>query len=80
MHRLTVTATFHPQVWINDYAVDIDGPVPFEVSLSADEAKAILAAGDDSYEADTLWHDAPIAPVVDHGGPFYVDAPPWKRL
>jgi hypothetical protein len=71
--RLTVTALFHPQVWVGDYAMNIDGTVPFEVSLTVEEAREIIAAGDASMEADALWQGSPMARTVDHGGPFLIE-------
>ncbi len=70
---ITVTAIFHPEVWINDYAVEIDSMLPFHVTLSLEEAAKILAAGDNSYETDNLWHDSSESEKVNHGGPFTIE-------
>ena len=61
---------FHPQAWINDYAVEVDaeGPTEFEVGEVAADVR------DDSYPSDNL-RDHENAPqwVKDWGGPFYVE-------
>ena len=71
-------ATFHPQAWINDYAVLVDaqGPTTWDVTTllsamtSPERDKAMEA---DSYESDDL-RAAENAPewVREWRGPFYV--------
>jgi len=63
-------ARFHPQAWVNDYAITVDpeGEVEWEVG---EEAASLT---DDSYESDDLrFH--PNAPdwVKDWSGPFYIE-------
>lgn len=62
-------ATFHPQAWVNDYAVpaDAEGPTTWDVGSDGDGMR------DDTYESDNLrFH--PNAPewVRDWCGPFYI--------
>lgn len=61
---------FHPQAWINDYAVAVDpeGETVFEVGDLPADMK------DDSYESDEL-HTHENAPqwVKDWHGPFYIE-------
>jgi hypothetical protein len=63
------TATFHPQAWINDYAIDVDAEG--ETTWMVDDSALALTA--DSYESDEL-RFADNAPqwVKDWSGPFYV--------
>jgi len=73
-----VRAKFHPQAWINDYAVDVDPEGP----LTWDVTDAILAMGktralelQDSDYATDVFRDASGAPewVREWSGPFYVE-------
>jgi hypothetical protein len=67
-----IMARFVPQAWINNYAVNIDGEVEFDVTekiLAMPKAKA-LAMRDDQDETDELARDAGF--LENHGGPFYV--------
>lgn len=64
-----ILATFHPQCWINGYAVECDdGTFTVDVTdkvLAIGKAKA-LTLRDDDYNTDGLvWHE--------HRGPFYVE-------
>jgi hypothetical protein len=64
------TAIFHPQAWVNDYAIEVDpeGDTAFEVGDVPDSVE------DDSYESDNL-RDHENAPqwVKDWSGPFYIE-------
>lgn len=71
------TATFTPQAWQNDYAIEVDpeGPTTWDVTP---EVEAILAKGKpvpdpDTYESDDLRYAA-AAPqwTADWTGPFYI--------
>ncbi len=72
---ITVIATFHPQAWINDYAVEIDGSREFEITLTVEKAREILEEGngDDSYETDHLWSTSPLCLEEGHTGPFWIE-------
>jgi hypothetical protein len=66
-----ITATFQPQAWINDYAVETDGRTQFDCTktvlrLSLAEIKKLR---DDQYETDNLLPDSVMG---SHSGPFYV--------
>lgn len=72
-NTITVKAHYVPQVWINDYAMDLEeGTFEFEVTLTIEEAKQLLKEGDDSYATDFLLQRAPEGGNVDHPGPFKV--------
>jgi hypothetical protein len=68
-----VQATFVPQVWIGDHAVEAGEPVSFDVT---DQIVAAGPAGfeiaDDSYEADALWQGSIAGVASTHSGPFKV--------
>lgn len=67
---------FHPQAWVNDYAVEVDpqGPTQYEVEDSDIES----GWESDTYETDAL-KDHPNAPewVREWQGPFWVDVDFW---
>lgn len=66
-------ATFRPQAWINDYAVDIDGSVRFDATepfLSLPLAR-IRAFQQNNYDSDYLSDALPQR--NEHSGPFEVD-------
>ncbi len=72
-----IIATFVPQVWVNDYAMEVDpeGEDTWDVTdeiLAMPREKA-LALQDCDYESDAL-RELPSAPewVRDWGGPFSV--------
>lgn len=76
----TIRATFHPQAWVNDYALDADpeGAVSWEVT-PAYLAELFEKLGEEvlesnTYESDDLRYD-PAAPewVRNWGGPFWVE-------
>lgn len=73
-----IIARFHPQAWVNDYAVPVDpeGEVEFDVTdaiLAMNRDKA-LALEDDTYDTDDLQYSAH-APewIKEWSGPFYVE-------
>lgn len=73
-----VIARFHPQAWINNYAVEVDpeGPVEFDVTdavLAMSRAEA-WALADDDYDTDFL-RELSTAPewIRDWRGPFRVE-------
>lgn len=64
-----ILAIFHPQAWINDYAVEIDGQRTIDVTeriLAMPRAQA-LAIRDDQLESDHLLTDEE---MNHHSGPF----------
>jgi hypothetical protein len=76
--RTRFYATFHPQAWFNDWAVDADpeGPITWDVTdylmqLSPEKRDAALEP--DTYDSDYL-RLTPNAPqwVKEWQGPFYV--------
>jgi hypothetical protein len=73
-----ITARFHPQAWINDYAVEVDpeGPTTWDVTaeviaMTETERNALK---DDQYETDDLRFSVN-APkwIQEWSGPFYVE-------
>lgn len=75
---MTIIARFHPQAWINDYAVEVDpeGETEFDVTpeiLVFDRATA-LEIKDDDYDSDDL-RFATAAPkwVQGWSGPFWIE-------
>ena len=67
-------ATFRPQAWINDQAVDIDGKIEFDatdqfLSLNIDQ---IHFYRENCYSSDFLADN--LNERIDHSGPFEVDA------
>lgn len=73
-----VTARFHPQAWVNDYAISVDpeGATEWDVThlvVAAGRDKAQMM-GDDDYASDALReeHDAPRW-VREWSGPFRVE-------
>lgn len=73
-----IIAAFHPQAWLNDYAVEVDpeGPVAFDVTAAilAMPRDRALALEDDDDGTDNL-RALPSAPVwiQEWGGPFWVE-------
>ena len=73
-----IIAKFHPQVWMNDYAVECDpwGPVEWDVTnaILAMPREEALDIQDDQYESDEL-RELSSAPawIRDWGGPFSVE-------
>lgn len=67
----TVTVTFRPQAWQNDYAVpaDPEGPTTWEVPV-----ERLLGIEPHTHDADELRHEA-LAPawVREWSGPFEID-------
>lgn len=73
-----VIARFHPQAWVNDYAVSVDpeGDIDFDVTetvVKMGRGKA-LSVRDDDYESDEL-RQVETAPewIREWGGPFWVE-------
>lgn len=67
-----ITATFIPEAWISDYAVEIDGKKTWDATedvlkLSAKEIKALE---DNQYNTDDLVPDSVFG---GHSGPFRVE-------
>lgn len=63
-------AIFHPQAWVNDYAIDVDpeGKTEWNVEIVPDDLE------DNSYESDELrFHDNAPQWVKDWSGPFWVE-------
>lgn len=74
----TIIARFHPQAWVNNYAIAVDpeGPTEFDVTaeIVAMGREAALAITDDDFKGDNL-RFAAAAPqwVRNWSGPFYVE-------
>lgn len=65
-------ATFRPQAWVNDHALDIDGTIRIDVTdkvleLSADEIRALPDSPDNDFLAEGT------AELNAHSGPYEVD-------
>ena len=61
---------FHPQAWINDYAVAVDpeGPTEWEVGAVPEKMES------DTYDSDHLrFHENAPDWAKDWSGPFYVE-------
>lgn len=61
---------FHPQAWVNDYAIEVDpqGETDFEVGDVPDDVE------DDTHASDALrTHDNAPEWVRDWTGPFWVE-------
>lgn len=69
-------ATFRPQAWINDNAVDIDGRLEFDITATIEALgrEKALELKDNSTESDHLWIDYQRTHprASDHNGPFVV--------
>jgi hypothetical protein len=70
---LRLMATFRPQAWINNYAVDIDGAVTFDATdaLLTLDLEGVRTFREHSEQSDRLADDLPARQV--HSGPFEVD-------
>jgi hypothetical protein len=69
-----LTATFRPQAWINDHAVDIDGSQEIDITDSIlGKTAAEIRNIPDCSDNDNLYYDSPDYSSIDHGGPFAVD-------
>ena len=76
------TATFHPQAWVNDYAIEVDhdGPNSWDCSeefaqlgdVYADQLLTDIEAFGEALDSFDWFKDDPAAPqwVRDHRGPF----------
>lgn len=63
-------AIFHPQAWINDYAVEVDAEG--ETEWECGDVPADMR--DDDYDSDDLrFHENAPQWVKDWSGPFYVE-------
>ncbi len=63
-------AIFHPQMWVNDHAIEVDSTGPNIWDIGAID-ESIL---DDSYESDELrFHENAPQWVQDWPGPFYIE-------
>jgi len=65
------TVTFHPQAWVNDYAVPVDpeGATEFQV----DDAE-LVGLKPDTFGSDNLqFHRNAPKWIQDWSGPFYID-------
>lgn len=61
---------FHPQAWVNDWAIGVDpqGETEWEVGEISDDLE------DDTYETDELrFHENAPQWVQDWAGPFYIE-------
>jgi hypothetical protein len=69
----SLIATFRPQAWIDDYAVDIDGKVDFDVTQALLELplEKIRTFKEHNHDSDVLADD--LQEQKDHSGPFEVD-------
>jgi hypothetical protein len=75
---MAIIARFHPQAWVNDYAIDADpeGEVTWDVTSEVlampEDTRNRLQ--DDQYETDNLRFSTN-APkwIQDWSGPFYVE-------
>jgi hypothetical protein len=70
-----IIATFRPQEWVHDCAIDIDGEYEFDVTdaLAGLSDEELLAIEDHNYETDALWQNHPIRIEQPHDGPFEVE-------
>lgn len=74
---MRIIATFVPQAWINDYAVDVDpeGPTKWDITdhILAMGKDAALALKDNDYPTDDLrYTDNAPTWIKEWRGPFYV--------
>lgn len=73
-----IIARFHPQAWINDYAIEVDpeGETEWDVTeqVLSIGREAALGLRDDDYQTDylRLGENAPEW-AREWGGPFYVE-------
>jgi hypothetical protein len=69
---MTLHCIFHPQAWINDYAVEVDPEGPVEWAMPWPDDAPIPK--DDRYESDDLrTHENAPEWVRQWQGPFYVE-------
>ena len=73
MNKPTITATFHPQAWIDDYAVEVDpeGETEFDATERVLELLTMTLA-DDEYRSDEIRAAGPDW-VKEWNGPFYIE-------
>lgn len=68
-------AYFHPQAWVNNCAIEIDGGYEFDVTdqifaMTREDALKICNASD---AADALWLNNPVSKERPHDGPFLIE-------
>lgn len=79
MSNRRAIARFHPQAWVNDYAIDADpeGETTWDITdaIVAMGREASLALRDDDYASDYL-RESTEAPawIKEWSGPFYIEA------
>lgn len=77
-----VKATFHPQAWVNDYAIDVDpeGETSWDCTYDFLVELPDGWEDDDAFDLDRL-RDDPAAPawVSEWRGPFYVTLDRWWK-
>lgn len=66
---MSTKLTFHPQAWINDYAVDVDPEGETSWTIPEDVPASVR---EDSYEADALVDERAPQWVRGWQGPFLV--------
>lgn len=69
-----VTATFQPQAWVNDHALDCEGRYTFDITdqIVAIGREAAEQLEDCSDDGDLLWWDNPARLLQPWNGPFQV--------
>ncbi len=75
---MSIIATFHPQVWMDDYAIEVDplGEASFDVTdeVVAMGKESALLIEDDQYSSDVFRTlDSVPEWIKDWNGPFYVE-------
>jgi hypothetical protein len=70
-----IVATFRPQAWLGDQAIDVDGGYEFDCTdlILAMPREEALAIEDHTYEADAVWRAHPISTEQPWHGPFEVE-------
>lgn len=75
MSHPRLMATFRPQAWQNDYAINIDSPVDFDATeaLLRRSLKDIKAYKEHDYSSDYLAGESNLRAAEEHDGPYEVD-------
>jgi len=70
---MKILARFVPQLWLNNYAVDSDDVIEFDITEQIKEMgkEKALRIKNDTYEADDLWSNSPDH-NENHDGPFKI--------
>lgn len=74
-----IIAKFHPQAWINDYAVGVDAEGPTEYDVTEDALATftkdeLLSMTDDSYDTDWFVYTQHSPKWIrEWTGPFYIE-------